>query len=229
MRQSTLRMTIALIGLGQLALGCDDATTVGQPGPRAAQTSRGHAHVKLPHELWVTSQGSSVIFIRNFENLTPIDQFYLPAGAGPHIITFHSPDFAYVGGMSDGKVYVIDARTRHVAKSFQLAPTLVHQVKVSPDGATALVSIIGNTSIDGSRKVTRMSVDEAHRAWSVGPSLDIGAATGRAPVCTVFSADSKRAFVSLLPNGIAVVDVDSMRFVSQIPTDGFIACGMIKS
>jgi len=177
----------------------------------------------MPKELWVTSQGSNVIFIRNFENLTPIDQFDLPAGAGPHIVTFHTPDFAYVGGMTDGKVYIIDAKTRQIARSFQLAPTLVHQVKVSPDGATALVSIIG------SRRVTKMFVDEANRAWSVGPSLDIGAATGKAPVCTVFRADSRRAFVSLNPSGIAVVDVQSMTVLSQIPTDGFIACGMIKS
>src|SRR5215207_8303582 len=207
MRHTTPRMTLALAGLGQLALGCGDATTVGQSRPRAVQTSRARAQVKMPKELWVTSQGSSVIFIRNFENLTPIDQFDLPAGAGPHIVTFHSPHFAYVGGMTDGKVYIIDAKTRHIAESFQLAPTLVHQVKVSPDGATALVSIIGSSSIVGSRKVTKMFVDEANRAWSVGPSLDIGAATGKAPVCTVFSADSQRAFVSLLPSGIAVVDV----------------------
>jgi hypothetical protein len=48
-------------------------------------------------------------------------------------------------------------------------------------------------------------------------------------VCTVFRADSRRAFVSLNPSGIAVVDVPSMTLLSQIPTDGFIACGMIKS
>jgi len=172
----------------------------------------------------VTGQGSSKIFIRNFENLSPIDEIDLPAGAGPHITTFHSPDFAYVGGMTDGKVYVIDANTRQVAYSAQLGPTQVHQIKVSPDGATALVSILRT------KRVTRMAVDEANRSWSVGPSLDIGAATlGKIPVCTVFSADSKNAFISLNPSGIAVVDVASMTLSSQIPTDGFIACGMIKS
>jgi hypothetical protein len=212
-----------LAGLSQFVVGCDDATTVSQVHPREVQASRDRAEVKMPKELWVTSQGSSVIFIRNFENLSPIDKINLPSGAGPHIITFHSPDFAYVGGMTDGKVYVIDANTRQVAYSAQLAPTLVHQVKVSPDGATALVSIIG------ARTVTKMSVDEANRSWAVGPSLDIGATTGKQPVCTVFSADSERAFVSLNPSGIAVVHVPSMTLLSQIPTDGFIACGMIKS
>ena len=212
-----------LAGLSQSVVGCDDATNVSQVRPREVQTSRDRAGVKMPKELWVTSQGSSVIFIRNFENLSPIDKIDLPSGAGPHIVTFHSPDFAYVGGMADGKVYVIDANTKQVAYSAQLAPTLVHQVKVSPDGATALVSIIG------ARTLTRMFVDEANRSWSVGPSLDIGTATGKAPVCTAFRADSRRAFVSLNPNGIAVVDVPSMTLLSQIPTDGFIACGMIKS
>ena len=212
-----------LVGLSQFVVACDDATTGSQVHPRDVQPSRDRAEVKMPKELWVTSQGSSVIFIRNFENLSPIDKIDLPSGAGPHIITFHSPDFAYVGGMTDGKVYVIDANTRQVAYSAQLGPTLVHQVKVSPDGATALVSILGT------RTVTTMFVDEANRSWSVGPSLDIGAATGKAPVCTVFRADSRRAFISLNPSGIAVVDVPSMTLLSQIPTDGFIAWAMIKS
>jgi hypothetical protein len=177
-----------LAGLSQFVVGCDDATNVSQVRPREAQTSRDRAEVKMPKELWVTSQGRSVIFIRNFENLSPIDKIDLPSGAGPHIITFHSPDFAYVGGMTDGKVYVIDANTRQVAYSAQLGPTQVHQVKVSPDGATALVSILRT------KTVARMSVDEANRSWSVGPSLDIGATTGgKTPVCTVFSADSQRA------------------------------------
>jgi hypothetical protein len=212
-----------LAGLSQFLVGCDDATTVSQVRPQEVQTSRARAEVKMPKELWVTSQGSGLIFIRNFENLSPIDEIRLPSGAGPHIVTFHSPDFAYVGGMTDGKVYVIDADTRQVAYSAQLAPTLVHQVKVSPDGATALVSILGI------RTITKLSVDEPNRSWAIGSSLDIGAATGKAPVCTVFRADSRRAFVSLNPSGIAVVDVPSMTLLSQIPTDGFIACGMIKS
>jgi hypothetical protein len=214
----------SLAGLSQFVMGCDDATKASQVRPREAQTSRARAEVKMPKELWVTSQGSSKIFIRNFENLSPIDRIDLPSGAGPHIITFHSPDFAYVGGMTDGKVYVIDANTRQIAYSAQLGPTQVHQVKVSPDGATALVSILRTKTL------VRMSVDEANRRWSVDRSLDIGAVTGnRAPVCTVFDAGSERAFVSLNPNGIAVVDVASMTLSSQIPTDGFIACGMIKT
>jgi hypothetical protein len=124
--------------------------------------------------------------------------------------------------MTDGNVYVIDAKTREIVKSLQLAPTLVHQLKVSPDGATAVASIIST------RTVTKIAVDEANRSWSVAQSLDIGAATGKAPICTVFRDDSRRAFVSLNPSGIAVVDVPTMTYLSEIPTDGFVACGMIK-
>jgi hypothetical protein len=38
-----------------------------------------------------------------------------------------------------------------------------------------------------------------------------------------------RAYVSLLPNGLAIVDVSTMTVLNVLPTDGFIACGMIKS
>ncbi|MGH7710617.1 MAG: hypothetical protein ACREOG_05005 [Gemmatimonadaceae bacterium] len=44
----------------------------------------------------------------------------------------------------------------------------------------------------------------------------------------MFREDSRRAFISLNPSGIAVVDVTTMAVLSEIPTDGFVACGMIK-
>jgi len=214
----------AVVLSGVLALGvrCADEANVGRLSSGRLEARKDWTEAKMPKELWVTSQGSNVLFIRNFEDLSPIDQIELPAGAGPHIITFHTPDFAYVGGMTDGKVYIVDADARQVVQTLTVAPTLAHQVKVSPDGATALVAIIG------AKKLTKILVDEANRSWTLDASLDVGLATGKAPVCTVFRADSKRAFVSLNPNGLAVVDVETMAFVSQIPTDGFIACGMIK-
>jgi DNA-binding beta-propeller fold protein YncE len=218
-----LRIALLLSGVAAWSLACGDEASLSRVSPSAdIEASRTAPHVKMPKELWVTSQGSNVLFLRNFEDLSPIDQIDLPAGAGPHIITFHSPDFAYVGGMTDGKVYVIDANSREVVQTLPVAPTLAHQVKVSPDGATALVAIIG------ARTLTKILVDEANRRWTLDASLDIGAATGKAPVCTVFRADSRRAFVSLNPSGLAIVDVPSMTYVGQIATDGFIACGMIK-
>lgn len=207
-----------------LVLGCSQDSMVNRLSAPAGRKERAaQDDPKKPKEIWVTSQDSSVLFIRNFEDLSPIARIDLPAGAGPHIITFHTPDFAYVGGMTDGNVYVIDANARQVVQTLNVAPTLAHQVKVSPDGATALVAIIG------AKRLTKLLVDEGDRHWSIDGSLDIGAATGgKAPVCTVFRADSQRAFVSLNPNGIAIVDVPSLTYVGQIATDGFIACGMIK-
>jgi hypothetical protein len=220
-------MKLLRAGLLLLVAGCTDnstATKLAPPEMRAARADDELAPGRTlkPRELWVTSQGSSVLFIRNFEDLSPIGEIDLPANSGPHIITFHTPDFAYVGGMTDGKVYVIDANTREVVQTLSVAPTLAHQVKVSPDGATALVAIIG------AKRLTKILVDEANRSWTLDASLDIGAATGAAPICTVFRADSRRAFVSLNPSGIAIVDVPTMSYVGLIPTDGFIACGMIK-
>jgi hypothetical protein len=220
-------MKLLRAGLILLVAGCTDNTTATRTTPpemrsvRADEQSAPSDALK-PKELWVTSQGSSVLFIRNFEDLSPIAQIDLPANSGPHIITFHTPDFAYVGGMTDGKVYVIDANTREVVQTLSVAPTLAHQVKVSPDGATALVAIIG------AKVLRKILVDEANRSWTLDASLDIGAATGKAPICTVFRADSRRAFVSLNPSGLAIVDVPTMTYVGQIATDGFIACGMIK-
>src|SRR5690349_8686226 len=222
---STTRAIFALTMVAPLILGCSQDSSFNRlfsPTASSGQPERDPAEIKKPKELWVTSQDSSVLFIRNFEDLSPIDQIRLPANSGPHIITFHTPDFAYVGGMTDGNVYVIDANARQVVQTLKVAPTLAHQVKVSPDGSTALVAVIGIKTL------TKLLVDEPNRQWSIDASLDIGAATGKAPVCTVFRADSKRAFVSLNPSGIAIVDVPTMTYVGQIATDGFIACGMIK-
>ncbi|HWC73166.1 MAG TPA: hypothetical protein VG454_04445 [Gemmatimonadales bacterium] len=220
-----VRMALLVSALIPLVATCREETSVERPSPPAMRAARDEFRSERTKgkEIWITSQGGNAIFIRHFEDLSPIDQINLPAGAGPHIITFHSPDFAYVGGMTDGNVYIIDANSRQVVQTLHVAPTLAHQVKVSPDGSVALVSIISTKTL------TKILVDEANRSWSLDASLDIGAATGKAPVCTVYRGDSQRAFVSLNPNGIAVVDVPTMTYLSQIPTDGFLACGMIKT
>src|SRR5262249_15007294 len=123
---SAARAALALSMALPLIVACGDDTTLGRVSVPAADARLDRDHVKMPKELWVTSQGGNVLFIRNFEDLSPIDQIDLPAGAGPHIITFHTPDFAYVGGMTDGNVYVIDANARRVVQTMNVAPTLAH-------------------------------------------------------------------------------------------------------
>src|SRR4051812_42470295 len=134
---------LALSTVFSVMIGCGQDANVARLSSPTAVARRDEPKAKMPKELWITSQGGSTLFIRKFEDLSPIDQIDLPSGAGPHIITFHTPDFAYVGGMTDGNVYVVDANARTVVQTLKVGPTLAHQVKVSPDGATALVAIIG--------------------------------------------------------------------------------------
>ena len=90
----SVRGVLALLMALPLITGCGQDTTPGRVSSPAADGRRDQDLVKMPKELWVTSQGGSVLFIRNFEDLSPIDRIDLPAGSGPHIITFHTPDFA---------------------------------------------------------------------------------------------------------------------------------------
>jgi DNA-binding beta-propeller fold protein YncE len=176
---------------------------------------------KLDGEVWSTSQKDGVEFI--IDKHGNLDgQIALP-GAGPHITTFPpSQKFAYVGGMLDGKLYVINARRREVVTSLQIGPTLTHQAKPSPDGTALLVSVLSTQS------VVKVTADEQNRTWTVGASASTSQ-FGKPPICTVWRDDGHRAYVSLNPSGIAILDVDTMTFVGQLATDGFVACGMIKS
>jgi hypothetical protein len=74
----------------------------------------------------------------------------------------------------------------------------------------------------------KVAADEAAESWQVIASLSF-ASLGRAPICSVFRDDGERAYVSLRPSGIAIVDVPTMTHIGTLTTDGFVACGMIKS
>ena len=76
-----------------------------------------------------------------------------------------------------------------------------------------------------SMRLIKVSADEAAESWQVTGELSLA----RAPVCSVFRDDGERAYVSLRPSGIAIVDVSTMELRGTLETDGFVACGMIKS
>src|SRR5215469_522354 len=172
-------------------------------------------------ELWVTHQRDSTISILSFPSGKFRSELSLPAGTQPHIITFHSGAFAYISGMGNGTLSIVDANSRQLLQTLTFGPALCHQGKVSPDGTTMLVSVMST------QMLYKVAVDEANRSWT-----PVGSASfvplGRKPVCTVFRADSQRAYVSLMPSGIAIVDVPSMTILGTLATDGFVACGMIK-
>ena len=173
-------------------------------------------------ELWVTSQGTDRLFIVHGQG-SSIETIPLP-GTGPHITMF-SPlgDYAYVSGMRNGTLSILRADDRHIVQTLNLGPTLTHQAKPSPDGSVLLVAQIF------SRTLIKIAADEAAESWEVKEERLSFAPLGKSPICSVFRDDGQRAYVSMLPDGIAIVDVEWMTLVGTLPTDGFVACGMIKS
>ena len=172
-------------------------------------------------ELWVTSQGTDRLFVVHGQG-SSIETIPVP-GIGPHIITF-SPngDYAYAAGMRNGDLSILRADDRQIVKTLDLGPTLTHQAKPSPDGSVLLVAQLA------SMRLIKVAADEATESWQVAGSLSF-ASLGRPPICSVFRDDGNRAYVSLRPSGIAIVDVPTMTQVGLLETDGFVACGMIKS
>jgi hypothetical protein len=172
-------------------------------------------------ELWVTSQGTDRLFIVHGQG-SSIETVPLP-GTGPHITMF-SPlgDYAYVSGMRNGDLSILRADERRVVQTLHLGPTLTHQAKPSPDGSVLLVTQIA------SRTLIKIAADEAAESWEVVGSLSF-ASLAKPPICSVFRDDGQRAYVSMLPSGIAIVDVATMSLVDTLATDGFVACGMTKS
>ena len=123
--------------------------------------------------------------------------------------------------MGDGTVSVIDAHQRQVVKTLQFAPGGAHQARLSPDSAAMLVTVVPTKTL------FKVTVDEPNQIWEPAGSVSF-ASLNKTPICTVFRADSQRAYVSLLPDGLAIVDVPTMSVLGELPTDGFVACGMIK-
>jgi hypothetical protein len=223
--ESTLKLT-AVLALGAAAVLVVTAAYAdgyyGGPSesPMAKALSR---WMSREHgDVWVTSQGTDRLFILHGER-APIETVPLPGGAGPHITTF-SPlgDFAYVSGMGNGDLFVFRADDRELIRTLDLGPVLTHQAKSSPDGSILLVAQIAASEL------IKVAVDEAAETWTAEGRLSL-AGLGAAPICTVFRDDGERAYVSLRPSGIAIVDVPTMTLVDTLATDGFVACGMIKS
>ena len=192
-------------------------------------------------EVWVTSQGTDRLFIVDehralggghrrhprdegsegaHHRRRDVETVELPAGAGPHLTTF-SPlgDYGYVSGMGNGDLYVLRADSRVIVAVLDLGPSGTHQARPSPDGSLLLVAQIATKSL------VKVAADEAAETWSAVDVLRLE----KAPICSVFRDDGQRAYVSLLPDGIAIVDVPTMTVVGTLATDGFVACGMLKS
>ncbi len=174
-------------------------------------------------EIWITNQDGGQLFIvhpRAVLHGASIETIVLPTGTRPHITTF-SPDgaFAYVADLGMGNLIVVRANDRQIVTILSIGMSGTHQAKPSPDGSLLLVANMHDKTL------TKVSADEAAESWNILGSMSLA----KPPICTVFRNDGLRAYVSLLPSGIAIVDVSTMTLLGTLPTDGFIACGMTKS
>lgn len=88
-------------------------------------------------EIWVTAQNASGLKI--LLGMGGIETVALPAGAGPHTVTF-SPDrsYAYVSNLGNGDLIVVRADDRQIVSTLDLGATFTHQTKPSPDGSIVL-------------------------------------------------------------------------------------------
>jgi hypothetical protein len=128
--------------------------------------------------------------------------------------------------MGNGDLYVLHADSREIVSVLDLGAAGTHQASPSPDGSLLLVAQIGTQTL------VKVVADEDTETWSVAGSLAIGqqpSTIKKSPICTVYRADGQRAYVSLLPDGIGIVDVPTMTLVGTLQTDGFVACGMVMS
>lgn len=173
-------------------------------------------------EVWVTSQGTDRLFVvQGLRGQGGVETVDPPAGTGPHLINFSSDgEYAYVSGMGNGSLLVVRAKDRQIVDTLSFGTAQgTHQAMPSPDGSTLLVTQIP------SKRLIKVTADEASETWTpAGQDL----ALAKSPICTIFRDDGL-AYVSLLPSGIQAVDVATMTKVGdEIPTDGNVACGMVK-
>lgn len=212
-----LKLNIIVLVAAMLPLGCGSGPA--NSSAVLAATTRADRS-----EIWITEQATDrIAILLGPHGSGARETIELGAGTGPHMTTF-SPDdrYAYVSGMGNGDLDVIRTDTQQVVDTLHLGKVATHQAKPSPDGSFLLVAQVGSKSL------IKVSADEASQRWIPGAALSF-ASTGRAPICTVFRNDGERAYVSLNPTGLAIVDVPTMTLVTILPTDGFIACGMVRS
>jgi len=210
-------MLIVAAAAAMLPLSCSVAPTM-------QGSAEGGSSQTQDREIWVTLQATDRIAIlhgaRGDGGRETVD---LAAGTGPHITTFSpSGRYAYVSGMGNGDLDIIKTDTHQVVQSLHLGAVATHQAKPSPDGSFLFVAQVA------ARALIKVRADEAAQVWTAGASVSFAAAA-KAPICTIFRDDGAKAFVSLNPSGLAIVDVATMTLDTILPTNGFIACGMVKS
>ncbi|MBI3185965.1 MAG: YncE family protein [Myxococcales bacterium] len=210
------RKLIALLGLPMILVGCGEGVLI-TGGDDTGSLSSALEDALGEGEIWASAQDSSQLVIIHGRGSK--EYVALPAPAKPHLVEF-SPNgaYAYAANVGNGDMIVVRASDRQIVANLDLGLAGTHQTKPSPDGKVVFAAQIPT------KRVIKIAADEANESWTVAGSLSMAGG----PQCTVFTSDSKKAYVSL-PVNIAVVDVASMTLLKTIPTNGGSMCGMVWS
>lgn len=211
-----LVMAIMFGLISMLGLGLEHSMTVGT------------------YEIWVANQGLDTIQIFDGNTFEMVSEIKLdadgePATSKPHMVLF-SPDykFAYVANVGRGTVSIIQADTRQIIAQIPTGKG-AHAAVPSPDGKRVFVANVGENT------VTEIITDTENGIFKVGRTIP----TGTRPICLMFTADSKKAYVSLggdpkaqdptQTGGIQIIDVAQGAVVKHFPNTGQNGCGLIRS
>ncbi len=185
-------------------------------------------------EIWVANQGLDKVQVldgRTFQIIAEmeLDQDGQPATSKPHMLLF-SPNYryAYVANVGTGTVTIIDAKTQKIVAQIPTGKG-AHAPVPSPNGQRVFVANPGDNT------VTEILTDTRRGIFQVGRTIP----TGTRPICLMFTADSKKAYVSLggdpkaedltKTGGIEVIDVDQGKVVKRFENTGKNGCGVIRS
>lgn len=196
----------------RVALACLALGATGALWPPLASAAPADA------EYWIAQQDTDKVAIVSGTRVQ--ERLPLPAGAGPHSIDVSpSGAFAYVAGVGNGDLYVFDVAARRLVETLDLGGKGTHQAQPTPDGRRVLVAQME------SKQVVVVDADEKARRWTKGQTLTLE----KEPICTVFDSGGRRAFVSMKPDGLAVVDTSTMTLEKELATAGAVQCGLAES
>lgn len=185
-------------------------------------------------EIWVANQGLDKVQViegRTFKVIAEIelDTDGQPATSKPHMLLF-SPDYkyAFVANVGTGIVTIIDASAKKIVTQIPTGKG-AHAPVPSPDGHRVFVANPGDNT------VTEILTDTRRGIFKLGRTIP----TGTRPICLMFTADSKKAYVSLggdpkaedptKTGGIEIIDVERGEVVKRFENTGKNGCGLIRS
>ncbi|MGI0002661.1 MAG: YncE family protein [Nitrosopumilaceae archaeon] len=190
------------------------------------------------YEIWVTNQGLDkiqILKIKDGETLEPVAEIEIdgdgkPATSKPHMIFFDSATkYAYVANVGAGAVTIIDVSKKEIVTTIPTGNG-AHAAVPSPDDKRVYVVNMLDATI------TEILTDTEKGIFAVGRTIKV---SEMMPLCTVFTNDSKKAYISAMGNLTAsdpmstglmsIIDVESGKEIKTIGPLGKNGCGLFLS